>query len=258
MLSFLKAPDRKSIQRVTSWVNKHKPNDDAVLTKQSETQVMVTEIECKDDGCVPIETLVILIGSVKRWSGKILKDVASVVEDDVVELMKEIGGWSTKKIENPAAIITSSDSLKNDTESEKIEFSLYLSDLLHNVPKFSNEKRARLSTYLVSVAHEILSQDENTVEQNDDANSKLIRNLIEISSNADLGDEVTSKLVEPKIDAFSTTKKGSFVKPIVVKAEESGPKIRHSKGVRPRGCPCCDPDNMENIVDRLLFLNAPP
>ena len=58
--------------------------------------------------------------------------------------------------------------------------------------------------------------------------------------------------------ATVSTKIKAFNRPIVVSGEESGPKIRHSKGVRPRGCPCCDPDNMENIVDKLLFLNAPP
>ena len=46
-------------------------------------------------------------------------------------------------------------------------------------------------------------------------------------------------------------------RPIVVETSSSEPKVRHNKGVRQRGCPCCDPDNMENIVDRLLFLNAP-
>lgn len=27
---------------------------------------------------------------------------------------------------------------------------------------------------------------------------------------------------------------------------------------RPRGCPCCDPDNLENIVDRIIFSQLPP
>ena len=35
-------------------------------------------------------------------------------------------------------------------------------------------------------------------------------------------------------------------------------KSRHEKGVRPRGCPCCDPDNIDNIVDKLLYLEAMP
>lgn len=36
------------------------------------------------------------------------------------------------------------------------------------------------------------------------------------------------------------------------------PQFRHEKGsTRPRGCPCCDPDNPENIIDQ-LFLDCPP
>lgn len=33
---------------------------------------------------------------------------------------------------------------------------------------------------------------------------------------------------------------------------------RHKKGgTRPRGCPCCDPDNLDNIVDSLMFSHYP-
>lgn len=33
---------------------------------------------------------------------------------------------------------------------------------------------------------------------------------------------------------------------------------RHNKGTRPRGCPCCDPDNIDNIIEKMLSLEAPP
>ena len=33
---------------------------------------------------------------------------------------------------------------------------------------------------------------------------------------------------------------------------------RHKKGgTRPRGCPCCDPDNLDNIIDSMLFSHYP-
>jgi len=41
-------------------------------------------------------------------------------------------------------------------------------------------------------------------------------------------------------------------------AEEEEPRARHDKVVRIRGCPCCDPDNMENIIDKILLSNMPP
>jgi hypothetical protein len=34
---------------------------------------------------------------------------------------------------------------------------------------------------------------------------------------------------------------------------------RHKKGgTRPRGCPCCDPDNLDNIIDSMMFAHYPP
>ena len=30
-------------------------------------------------------------------------------------------------------------------------------------------------------------------------------------------------------------------------------KEQHKKGVRARGCPCCDPDNLDNILDQFMF-----
>jgi hypothetical protein len=33
---------------------------------------------------------------------------------------------------------------------------------------------------------------------------------------------------------------------------------RHKKdGTRPRGCPCCDPDNLDNIIDTMMFSHYP-
>ncbi len=36
------------------------------------------------------------------------------------------------------------------------------------------------------------------------------------------------------------------------------PSERHKKETRQRGCPCCDRDRIDNIVDRMLFMDAPP
>jgi hypothetical protein len=35
------------------------------------------------------------------------------------------------------------------------------------------------------------------------------------------------------------------------------PPTRHKKGQRARGCPCCDPDNIDNVVDKLFLANIP-
>ena len=36
-------------------------------------------------------------------------------------------------------------------------------------------------------------------------------------------------------------------------------KSRHSKQhKRQRACPCCDPDNIENLLDKMIFMDQPP
>lgn len=40
--------------------------------------------------------------------------------------------------------------------------------------------------------------------------------------------------------------------------ESDNMTARHNKGTRVRGCPCCDPDNLDNVVDSYLFLQPPP
>ena len=42
-----------------------------------------------------------------------------------------------------------------------------------------------------------------------------------------------------------------------VRSTNSVPTARHQKGTRARGCPCCDPDNIDNTVDKILFLDTP-
>jgi hypothetical protein len=53
---------------------------------KDELQIMISEIQCNDPNCVPIETLVILIGKNSRWSNKILMHLAEVTMDDILEL----------------------------------------------------------------------------------------------------------------------------------------------------------------------------
>ena len=52
----------------------------------SSIQIMVTELECTDPDCVPLETLVALLGERARWTIKILKPLIEVTEEDIEEL----------------------------------------------------------------------------------------------------------------------------------------------------------------------------
>ena len=68
------------------------------------------------------------------------------------------------------------------------------------------------------------------------------------------------------IDSSSTPK---VTRPPVIPIIEPSPMLisstasvgipkRHKKGTRPRGCPCCDPDSIDNIVNKMIFLETPP
>lgn len=49
----------------------------------AEVTVLVTELECTEPGCPPIETVIALLGAVRNVQYKIHKPVAEVGIDDV-------------------------------------------------------------------------------------------------------------------------------------------------------------------------------
>lgn len=72
--------------------------------------------------------------------------------------------------------------------------------------------------------------------------------------------EVVTPKETPQVNVISS----SVPKPIVsfTPPDLSGSSAtiapRHKKGgTRPRGCPCCDPDNLDNIIDGMLFSHYP-
>jgi hypothetical protein len=62
----------------------------------ADVAVMVNQIECKEPGCVPIETVVSLLIEGAPQKAKVLKPVAEVTEEDLrkilPELVTQVGG----------------------------------------------------------------------------------------------------------------------------------------------------------------------
>jgi hypothetical protein len=105
----------------------------------------------------------------------------------------------------------------------------------------------------------IENDDESSVE---DRNSKLedIDNTIAEYLNGLSSSQITTDVIQvsmkPKILPTNTDLELPMGAPKVF--EDKGDiEVRHKKGSRPRGCPCCDPDNIDNVVDKYLFLGAP-
>ena len=77
-------------RRVLAWVQKRLST--GLLLEDAGLQSLATEVACNLPDCVPIETLVILIGSSTdqgkgwRWTDKILKPIDEVVEADVMQM----------------------------------------------------------------------------------------------------------------------------------------------------------------------------
>lgn len=76
-----KASERSLISKITKKIERLLPHD-----VEDDMQIMVTEIQCFDPDCVPIETLVILLGANARWTQKILKPMIEVTDEDIAEL----------------------------------------------------------------------------------------------------------------------------------------------------------------------------
>jgi hypothetical protein len=70
-------PDPEQVERVKGWAR-------AAWNLPEDVTVMVTELECREPGCPPLETVVaVLRGPGETSQVKIHKPVGQVVEDDL-------------------------------------------------------------------------------------------------------------------------------------------------------------------------------
>jgi len=183
-------------------------------------QIFVAETECREVGCVPLEVLVILIGPTQRWPGKILKPIVEVTKDDVdgLDFPDSVEEWIPDVAPPPI---------------EEVQVS---------APATVVQMRPTVG---VSSESSLMP----TATAYDPSSSSISSSSDSGNREPTAGMSVASSAVRPPRP------------PAVVQAAdgETGPRARHEKGgVRARGCPCCDPDNIENIIDKILFLDTPP
>jgi hypothetical protein len=269
--------------RVQGWVDRYKPqSEDPILS-------MVTEVECNEPNCAPIETLVILLSSensAERWTGKILLPLSEVKEEDVESLLKMLnwGDINGKSISSTTANSEEADLITKIrsylTEAEPIRQIAFRKTLLSLLDEFKDisgvEKKESVafeSSTKASVEKPKMTmvQMRPKVSEEEEVNKiDIINNTIAnatataTATSAGSNNIIINEKNTEKIDNNSreTERKVNFS----VKARKtgdfseysSGPPVRHSKGVRARGCPCCDPENIDNIVDKLLFMSTPP
>ena len=311
----------KTTSKISGWIQDrigiYAVDDDSI-------QVMVTEVECNDPQCVPLETLVALLGKDARWTTKVLKPLNEVTQRDIGDLPlplswlsweteqifiksnTEIYSWMTRisdEFETKLSGLTDHDNLQaikimarliTDLQFKSVEIdenmslipdpSLLIKDTAANTA-ISTMVPMRLKS--VSESVQLLADNGAIVTNLSTAVSRTTeidlayveaRCPSEIAVSAQINQRstmvtVTSQPPALKVDDSMEHSAGrSSGKTKILKLENTrnqfplissttvavGPQQRHKKGSRPRGCPCCDPNNIDNIIDRMIFLETPP
>ena len=106
----------------------------------------------------------------------------------------------------------------------------------------SNDNSSSSSSSSISSSN--VNSDSSISSSNGDSN---------MSSNSD-----RSSSIQMKISSNLMTTKVPMKAQIGSGSQDFAPPSRHEGkgGTRPRGCPCCDPDNIDNIIDNFMHGGA--
>ena len=188
--------------------------------------ITITEIECNQPNCAPIEVLIILITEKEKWAGKILKPLLEVTIYDILDL--DIPEWICK-MNVPEWVKELANNFKDKskglTDKEYRDSITYLKDFLDTSYQNSKEE-LQLST----------KQDDISKMNETTTNNNIVS--VQMVPKETIAEKV---IPPPPVIRLKTANSSTFDAP-----------IRHNKGVRPRGCPCCDPD----AADVLLNFNG--
>ena len=217
---FAKKADPAVVRRITGWAIK--------AIGRSSVSVAVREVRCQDVNCVPVETAVFVLDESGEciWRGNVLKPIAEVSEQDIVDLR----------------ILETLYNQKKATQLDEIEVS---------IAEHLNELTS------VEEQNEFLNSIERIVASH---RKKIAASGLGSTQTVTTNTSVTQVPMKPRERPESNTVEKMKSR----SSNVSGARVledmewRHNKGSRVRGCPCCDPDNLENVVDSYLFLQPPP
>lgn len=229
---------RKNVERLRKII------EQIIHQNLSDAELMISEIECNDPACVPIETLLVFFGVHSRWITKILKPLKDIQSDDILNLnisehLKEIN-QDKKKIVPPILLKLESELIKIYDPYERLNF-------LHEVSSL-------VSGLQDACRSEILKMETNHLPNNDREKSEI--SPIMSTSSSSIPTTIV-KINSPNMNIDKFKQNHVSLKSNVSSAVPTSGADRHLKGVRQRGCPCCDPDNIDNIVDSMMFFKPP-
>jgi len=337
----LNKKNQSSQSRVESWVKKRLQNQDL--------NVIAREVQCNEPDCVPIETMLAIVSDNLRWVGKVLKPIAEVTEDDILNLdgpfekgtitsssmpysddsmdvtvavddtknvdsgtlfngndMKvgdgkkemEREGWLEQVLDQVRKELTP----LNRREQTKImaKFEQLFSEIRRNTSLLSRSSKTPtipVSSYSSVSVSESSSNDfgsskaapfnppsssvlptptpdmrmELQVAQTtvvpmklNKTSSALVSTSVSIPASEPTSHVLNETIMVPMKKAVPVTSSSTSapVRPrgmladLRMRAMETDDGPRHVKGTRPQGCPCCDPDNIDNIVQAMLMENG--
>jgi hypothetical protein len=220
----------------------------------SSALVDAMEVQCSEPDCVPTETLIIMhivyedvsgcSIQPKKWATKVLKPLAAVEEEDIISIDFPFQLYDPQVHTMLTDLRTSISSL----EPNQLSTSLPL---------------ARMKR-IYSELTEMIETAESTFEQHTQATKKqyvtaeddVVRVVME-PSKPTAADAPSVGQMQPSV-INTNLKMTANDRPIVAKTIGK-PTPRHEKGQTRRGaCPCCDPDNLELLNDKMIFLELPP
>jgi hypothetical protein len=258
---------------------------------------MVTEIQCSEPDCVPIETLVAIfldqnIGESvvvpRRYSCKILKPVVEVVEADVetldipfqfadkdiVGLVEEmervvrnerITSDSNRKqtmelfgryLANRSTIFNNEAVLNNNTSgNSEITPHSSVSDS-YSIADIAPPSLTITRVKMVSTTESMEKKPSITRVSMINTTDSTVANQAVLTTNLTEKKSLDVKLDSTQRDLLPSKRELREV--MVVKKEEDKAIARHNKEEKRRGCPCCDPDNLDHMLDKIMFMEYPP
>ena len=271
-------------RRVARWVRED-VRFQPVLTSDPMVQVMVSEVACTDEGCVPLETLVIIVSRDARWLGKLLVPVAEVTQEmcEGDDLKIPTNWWLYSML----FLLRQKDPelSSSDVKTAYDWLVAHCNDSLLSVLEAVSQQRRVVSP--ASAAEDNPQEAERALLLLSKCMGLGLGLGLGVSAGgfttpeAHGGEEVVGVIQkneesaavplsattaeDPNPAATVTQNSRPPVIPIAKYAPPPGhgalgtlpPAPRHNKnaGVRQRGCPCCDPDNIDNIVDALFMSN---
>jgi hypothetical protein len=288
---------RQHKRRIVDFVEATMPEDALDMG----TVVMVMQVSCKAPGCVPLETAIIIVfpnspsgkeellvpglpesGSGGSYKTKVLKPMAEVTQDDILEALPPAFEGGKRSMEN--LCIAARDVMlsqitqlfgeeQDHTVADRTAMAEYLQQCLQDYvardckpPELGEPFAPLLEEEKVAADKEDDSKPTKESTTTTSTSSSTSSSTVSVSSSTPNGnfvirrDTAPAKSKPPAIMGGPGRKQHHRAIQQALNPYTTNNNIaalfqrEHAPGIRQAGCPCCDPENPSNIVDSMMML----